>query len=307
MDAATAAVEAVERLVSGFEELPVEPVAADTASAFALLAVLQAEKGDADAAFTTLERRRAHALRIALASNELDIHRGMTDAERDEERRRKVDVTSIAAQIRNETGMPRPDKARIARLEERLATAKAARTTARQQLFSRLPGLRAWRGLAGPADSAEALSSLGSPVPLLAEFVVTDDDLLAVIVREDGGKLETRALVAAVESRVLTQRITQGTRSGGAAERRDMARCRSRDCETLSSRGLDRDCERAPCADCARRRVVACALRSVAVRRGRVWAIGPTRYVVCDRSCRRPRILPRAAERVPCSRWLLRN
>jgi CHAT domain-containing protein len=46
-------------------------------------------------------------------------------------------------------------------------------------------------------------------VPLLVEFVVTDDDLLAVVVRENDGKLETHAVVAPVESRVLTQRITQ--------------------------------------------------------------------------------------------------
>jgi tetratricopeptide (TPR) repeat protein len=209
MGAAKSAVAAVERLASGFEELPVEPVPADSTSAFALLAVLQAENGDSDAAFQTIERRRAHALRIALASNELDIHRGMTEAERDEERRLTVDVTSVAAQIRNETGLPRPDKARIARLEQRLGAAKAARTTARQTLFNRLPGLRVWRGLGGAADAAEFLSTLGSALPLLVEFVVTDDDLLAVVVRENDGKLETRAVLAPVESRVLTQRITQ--------------------------------------------------------------------------------------------------
>jgi CHAT domain-containing protein len=76
-------------------------------------------------------------------------------------------------------------------------------------VFNRLPGLQVWRGLGGPADAAESLSTLGSPVPLLVEFVVTDDDLLAVVVRESDGKLETGAVVAPVESRLLTQRITQ--------------------------------------------------------------------------------------------------
>jgi len=209
LESATSAVAAVERLASGFEELPVDRVPADTTDAFAMLAVLQAENGEAKAVFGTLERRRAHALRIALAANEGDIHRGMTEAERQEERRVTVDVMSVAAQIRNETGLPKPDSARIARLEQQLASAKAARTAARQKLFTRLPMLTVWRGLGGAADAAEALAPLGSPTPLFAEFVVSDEDLLVVLVAESPeGPLRTDAYLAHVESRTLSERIT---------------------------------------------------------------------------------------------------
>ena len=209
LDAASKAVAAVQRLAAGYEELPFEPVAADTTAAFALLAILQAETGGADAAFQTIERRHAHALRIALAPNERDIHRGATDAERDEERRLTVDVTSIAAQIRSETQLPRPDSARIARLGERLAAAKTARTAARRRLFNRLPRLAVWRGLGGPADVAEALAPLGSPAPLLVQFVVDEEDLLALVTDQVGCCLRSRAFLSPVENRVLTQRITQ--------------------------------------------------------------------------------------------------
>ncbi len=209
MEAASKAVAAVQRLATGFEELPFEPVAADTTGAFGLLAILQAEAGDADAAFQTVERRHAHALRIALAPNERDIHRGTTDAERDEERRVTVDVTSIAAQIRSETQLPRPDQARIARLGERLAAAKNARTAARQKLFNRLPQLAVWRGLGQAADVAEALAPLGSPAPLLIEFIVGDEDVLALVIDQAGCCPRVRAYLARVESGILTQRITQ--------------------------------------------------------------------------------------------------
>jgi len=208
MESAKQAVAAVRRLASGFEELPTEPVAADTTAAFAVLAVLEAETGDADAAFATAEQRRALALRIALASNELEVHPGMSDAEREEERRLAVDLTSAFAQLRNERGLPRPDAARIARLEQRLTAAIAARTAGRRKLFDRLPSLRVWRGLGGAASGEEAAAALGSPLPLIAEFVVSDDDLLVLLLGSNDGKLERRAFVAHVESRTLTQRIT---------------------------------------------------------------------------------------------------
>jgi hypothetical protein len=212
MEAAKSAVAVVERLASGFEESPVEPVAADTVGAFTMLAVLQAENGDAGNAFRTIERRHAHALRLALAPSEREIHRGMTGAERDEERRVTVDVTSLAAQIRSETQLPHPDSARIARLGEQLAAAKARRSATRDKLVARLPMLFVWRGLAGAADVAEALAPLGSPTPLIAQFVVGEDDLLVTITRERedarGGPLEQRAYVAHVDARTLTQRIT---------------------------------------------------------------------------------------------------
>ena len=174
------------------------------------MAVLQAEDDDAGAVFRTIERRHAHALRLALAPNEREIHRGMTAAERDEERRVTVDVTSLAAQIRSETQLPRPDLARIARLGEQLAGAKAARSAARDRLFARDPALAVWRGLGGAAGAAEALAALGSPTPVLAQFVVGDDDLLVVITRgQRSAPLEQRAYVAHVDARTVTQRITQ--------------------------------------------------------------------------------------------------
>ncbi|HWK08417.1 MAG TPA: CHAT domain-containing protein, partial [Vicinamibacterales bacterium] len=189
------------------------------------LAVLQAESGDSAAAFTTVERRRAHALRIAVAANDVDIHRGMTDAERDEERRLAIDLITVAAQIRNETALPHPDSARVARLNEQLASAKAARTAARRKLFSRLPMLAVWRGLGGPADAAEALSAVMPDAPLLAEFVVNDEDILVVMIgKSPEGTLQSDAYVAHVESRNLTDRITHALQ---AASLRDADNWRS--------------------------------------------------------------------------------
>ena len=76
-------------------------------------------------------------------------------------------------------------------------------------MFNRLPQLAVWRGLGRAADAAEALAPLGSPAPLLIEFIVGDEDLLAVVIDQVDCCLRSRAYVARVESRILTQRITQ--------------------------------------------------------------------------------------------------
>ena len=64
---------------------------------------------------------RVHDLRVMLAPIERDVSRGMSDAERDEERTIGVELVSLHAQLSREKGLPRPDPGRIARLEKNLA------------------------------------------------------------------------------------------------------------------------------------------------------------------------------------------
>ena len=88
-----------------------------------MLALLQAEDGDAAAAFESAERMRAHDLRVLLAPGERDISRGMTDREREEERTLAGELVSLHAQLSRERGLPKPDAARIARLDTAIAEA----------------------------------------------------------------------------------------------------------------------------------------------------------------------------------------
>ena len=121
--AATGAVAAVDRLLEVAKVRPSAPVARDSSSAFAMLALLQAEDGDAAAAFESAERMRAHDLRVLLAPGERDISRGMTDREREEERTLAGELVSLHAQLSRERGLPKPDAARIARLDTAIAEA----------------------------------------------------------------------------------------------------------------------------------------------------------------------------------------
>ncbi len=209
LTAAKLAVAAVERLALASLDQPGEQLPSDTTGAYALLAVLQAETGDVAGAFATVERRRVHALRGALAANERDIARGMTSAERDGERQLAARVVSIRAQFDHEKALPKPDPTRLARLKQSLAAAVDGRRGQQQELFTRLPDLRTWRGLGAAAtldDSARALSADGE---ILAQFVLDDDDLLALVLSREAGVTKVHASLTSISRQTLAERVAR--------------------------------------------------------------------------------------------------
>ena len=205
-EAARDAVTVVQRMAEYAVRNPSERVSPDTASAYAFLAVMQAETGDSQGALVTLEMRRAHALRTVVARNEREIWRGMTAGERDDERAVSVAVASVSAQLEQERQLPRSDPARIQMLSARLTTAMAARTAQQQRIYERLPDLRMWRGLApGPA-----LPDLLARIPgdtTLVELAIDDDDLVAVTVSPGEYGLEVHAGVQAVRRRAVAETV----------------------------------------------------------------------------------------------------
>lgn len=175
MTLTTEAIAAIERLNDASSDRPGRAVAADTESAFALLAVLQASAKDAQAAFVTAERRRAHALRTALYTNEREIFRGMTPDEREEERTIVGELIALHARRDNEQGLPKPDAAKIKKLDAQIQDAAARRRAQQQRLFDRLPDLKRWRGIVG---LPERLSPVAGTT--IVQFVADDEELLVV-------------------------------------------------------------------------------------------------------------------------------
>lgn len=205
-EAARDAVAVVQRMAEYAVRNPSERVSPDTASAYALLAVVQAETGDPQGTLVTLELRRAHALRTVVSGNEREIWRGMTAGERDDERALSVAVTSVSAQLEQERQLPRSDPARIQMLSARLTEAMAARTARQQRIYDRLPELRTWRGLA----PVPALPDLVARIPgdtTLVEFAIDDDDIVAVTVSPGEQGLEVHADVQAVRRQAAAEKV----------------------------------------------------------------------------------------------------
>lgn len=211
LGAARAAVLAVRRLAAGALERPLHPVSRDTTAAYAMLAVLQADGGDASAAFDTAEELRAHALRLWLAPHEREIAHGMTADEKEEERTLAAELRTLLVGREREAALPKPDAARMAKLEAAIDTAVSRRNAARARVFARLPGLAAWRGLA-PAPTARDLESLlDVPSRLLVDFVVDDKAVVVLTAhRPDAvGGIVLSARTVPIERPVLGERIAR--------------------------------------------------------------------------------------------------
>lgn len=209
LTAARAAVTTVQRMVDASLQRPADRVAADSVAAYAILAVLQAEAGDAAGAFLTMEQRRTHAMRVVLATNERDIARGMTPDERQEERKLAADLVALQKQLDVERMLPRPDGARVTRLQQSVSVAAQMREAQQQLLFTRLPDLRAWRGLLRPSTIEDAARALPADDTVLVEFLIDDEDLLVVVGSKIDGAIAVRAYQTPIARQALAEAVAR--------------------------------------------------------------------------------------------------
>ena len=237
--AAGAAIYAVEQLRDQAQTRPGSPLSPDSAAAYATLAVLQAENGDAAAAFDTSERLRVHSLRTALLTNQREIARGMTPEEREAERTMSGDLVSLQAQINREKNLPRPDAARLERLE-REATEAAARLSAwRDALFTRLPDLPIWRGLLTPVVSTD-LEKLLDQDTVLLDFIVDDDDLLVLAAWRGDSGVSLASRVSPLSRKDLAGRIAEMLRPATLKDAAEWRRASADLVKALPPEGVDR-------------------------------------------------------------------
>lgn len=231
LTAARDAVRQVERMsqraFDGVADLP----PSDSSSAYALLAVLQAEGNDAAAAFNTIERQRVHSLRLTLARNERDIARGMTLPERDAERQLAVDVVTVRAQFDHEKALPKPNAARMERLQQQLNAAVETRARQRQELFSRMPQLRVWRGLEPAIGLDEAVKTLDQGEALV-EFAIDDEDLLVLVAVHTADGPDCRAYLSSITRQTLAEHVAHAVEP---ATLRDLSLWRQASAELMQS------------------------------------------------------------------------
>ena len=208
LTAATTAVAHVERMAQrAFDGVGDQP-SLDSTGAYALLGLLQAEANQPANAFATIERQRVHSLRLRLARNERDIARGMTPGERDEERELSAEVVTVRAQLDHEKALPKPNPARVERLTQQLTEAVKKRSAQRQELFTRLPDLRTWRGLTPAVGLDESVKPLDEGEALV-EFVIDDDDLLVLVATRNSDGAACRAYVSPVPRPTLAEQISR--------------------------------------------------------------------------------------------------
>jgi tetratricopeptide (TPR) repeat protein len=199
-----AGVAIVEEAVDPAGEEAADPTDDDRGAPHVGLAETFVVMGDARAALAAVERARLRRLRDELARVRDAIHAGMTDAERDEERRLVREVVSLGAQIARESRLPKPDAARLSDLRGRLARAAADRGAFTARLYERLPGLRTWRGDVTPAEIDAAIAPMPPPREAIVSFVVSEGWVLALV--SGRGDSDVSALVVPGNARALVDK-----------------------------------------------------------------------------------------------------
>ena len=179
----------------------------DSGSAWSGLALTLADMSNARGALDAIEARRAHARRVQLAPFHRDITRGMTPEEEADEQAIVRDLISVRAQVRAERNLPRPDAARLQRLQEQMNALRSRRDDQQARLYARLPELQQWRALQPVAFDINV--PLVTDRALVIEYLVTDDELLTVTVARGEDGPDVRALVVPFKRRDLAEQITR--------------------------------------------------------------------------------------------------
>jgi tetratricopeptide (TPR) repeat protein len=177
------AVAIVDDPIEGEGEEPGAPTDDDHASPHAGLAETLVALGEPRAALAAAERGRLRRLRDQLALVRDAIHAGMTEAERDEERRLRREIVSLQAQVARESRLPKPDAGRLASLAQRLGRATADRDTFTARLYERLPDLARWRGELTAAEIDAALAAPHQPGAAVVSLTISEGRVLAFVSR----------------------------------------------------------------------------------------------------------------------------
>lgn len=203
------AVLAVRRMADASLLRPGHAIARDTSAAYAHLAIVQVEAGDAAGAWETVEEMRAKALRNALAPNEREISRGMTDEERETERALAAELTALHVQRDRENAQANPDAERLKRLDAAIGPATEKRNAWQRILFARIPDLSTWRGLSAPAAIADFAAALPIDRQLAVQFVVGEQELLVLTALRTGQAVELGAKVVPIKLRALAEKVAR--------------------------------------------------------------------------------------------------
>jgi tetratricopeptide (TPR) repeat protein len=208
MGAARAALLAIDRMSAAALDRPGQAISQDAGAAFSTMAVLQAESGDAAGALVTSERMRALQLRAWLAPHEREIARGMTEAERDEERSLATELSTLIVRRDRQQDLPNPDAAQLQTLDTAIAEVVARRRAFSARLFERLPDLRIWRGLGRTVTIDDVAGLVREPGRLMLQFLVDERDLVVITARTStAGVLLPEAHVVSIDRQVVAERI----------------------------------------------------------------------------------------------------
>jgi CHAT domain-containing protein/Tfp pilus assembly protein PilF len=160
-------------------------------------------------ALSYAERSKARTLLDVLQKGKVDIHRSLTDVEREQERKLKGEITSLNARLFRATQTDKPDAQRIGELKPQLEKARLNYEAFQSSLYPAHPELRIHRGAAPIIKAEELIAMLPDAASALLEYVVTEDvTYLFVVTNAPGNQAaEIQVFTLPIKQTELAKRV----------------------------------------------------------------------------------------------------
>jgi CHAT domain-containing protein/Tfp pilus assembly protein PilF len=149
-----------------------------------LIDLLVKERKDIEA-LNYAERSKAGLLLGILQSGKVNITKAMSDAEKEQERVLKEEITSLNSQIGRESLRLKVNETRLQDLQERLKNSLARQKQFQENLYARHPDLKVQRGQLSDFNGEQASRLLPDNQTALLEYTVTNNKVLLFVLTKD--------------------------------------------------------------------------------------------------------------------------
>ncbi|MDQ2856881.1 MAG: CHAT domain-containing protein, partial [Acidobacteriota bacterium] len=176
-----------------------------------LVELLLAQNKTAEA-FRYAELAKGRMLLDVLRNGRSDITQTMTDKERAQEKELTAAMNSLGAQLRKESSLAKPDKARLASLATQLQTARLASEGYETLIYAAHPELKIKRGNLEPITVDEVAQLIRDSQSALLEYVVASQKTyLFVLTKKDGeaSGIDIKVYPIAIGAEELTARVVE--------------------------------------------------------------------------------------------------
>jgi CHAT domain-containing protein/tetratricopeptide (TPR) repeat protein len=139
------------------------------------MVMLLAEQGRTAEAFSFSERAKARVLLDVLQAGRASISKAMTEKEKEQENRLRVELNSLNAQLRRESQALKREPLRVEEVKAKLGKARLTYEGFQSQLYAAHPELRIKRGEVQPLTLDQAGELLTDPKTALLEYAVAGE------------------------------------------------------------------------------------------------------------------------------------
>jgi CHAT domain-containing protein len=170
-------------------------------------------------AFSYAQRSKGRTLLELIQSDQVNIDKSASPAEREQERQLKRKIVSLNRQITSEKLKSQPDEKRLTDFEVQLKKARLEFEAFQTTLYTNHPELKVQRGQIRPVTFEDAADLIPDSKTALLDFIVTDENVHLFVLTKDSSQQPTlNTSTVKIEHKSLAEKVE---RFRGRMENRD--------------------------------------------------------------------------------------